>query len=380
MAKRNSEGYWVESLSRWQCNVTNDDGQRKTFTSKTPGKKGKLTVERKADEWLESGAKDGSIRVAAAFDAFIEHIKGQGTSETYWGPYVSIGKTWLKPYIGTKRLSSVTESQLEGILQKAKNKGLAEKSIKNIRSCIMAFLKYARKSKMTTLHPEELTLPKGAKGSEKFTLTEDEYRVLMTSDKSTYRGKVVDEWYIHAFRFAVLMGYRPGELEGLQERDVKGDMVYTVRGLSAKGKQTNLKNKNARRTKKLNALAKNELEAQRLMLKQHGVISPWLFPAKDGGSIKHKTYCNALKRYLTYNGIGQRTLQDGSSRLLTPYEFRHTWVSINDEMPDGLKKRAVGWSKSFDGDSYNHHLESDAARIANFEDAKIKAVLDEAKQ
>ena len=379
MAKRNSEGYWVESLERWQCNVTNDDGQRKTFTCKTPGKKGKLTVERKADEWLESGAKDGSIRVSAAFDSFIEHIKGQGTSKTYWRPYTSIGESWIKPYIGTKRLASVTESELESILQKARNKGLAEKSIKNIRSCIMAFLKYARKSKMTTLHPEELTMPKGAKPSEKFTLTEAEYQVLMDSDKTTFYRKEVEEWYIHAFRFAVLMGYRPGELAGLQERDIKGDIVSTVRGISEYDDITNLKNKNAQRKKKLNDLAKKELEAQRDMLKKRGVISPWLFPQPNGGPIDHDKYRVALTRYLKHNNIGKRTLKDGSTRYLTPYEFRHTWVSFQDEMPDGLKKRAIGWSKSFGGDQYNHKLESDTDRIAAFEDAKFKGIMQDKK-
>lgn len=380
MAKRNSEGYWVESLSRWQCNVTNDDGQRKTFTCKTPGRKGKLTAERKADEWLEAGAKDGSIRTGSAYDAFIEHIKGQGTSQSYWRPYTSIGEVWIKPYIGTKRLASVTESELEGILQRARNKGLSEKSIKNIRSCIMAFLKYARKSKLTTLHPEELTMPKGAKESEKFTLTEAEYQILMASDKTTYYGIEVDEWYIHAFRFAVLMGYRPGELAGLQERDIQGDMVHTVRGISDDGEVTNLKNKNARRTKKLNDLAKKELEAQRAMLKKHGIISPWVFPRPDGTVIDHDNYRAMLYRYFKHNNIGERTLKDGTTRYLTPYEFRHTWVSVNDEMPDGLKKRAAGWSKSFDGDNYNHQLETDAMRIASFEDAKFKAMLETEKQ
>lgn len=376
MAKRNSEARWIEKAQRWQCNVTNDDGERKTFVCNTPGKKGKLAAERKADEWLENGTKDGSIRVSAAFDEFIEHIKGQGTSETYWEPYVSIGRTWIKPYLGAKKVLSLSENQLEGILQKAASKGLAEKTIKNIRACIMAFLKYCRKSKLTTLHPEELVIPKGCKSSEKFTLTESEYKLLMTSDKTMFRGKVVDEWYIHAYRFAILMGYRPGELAGIQEKDINGDIITISRGISDKGKLTNLKNKNAKRTKKINSLAMKELEAQRIMLKKKGVISPWMFPQPDGTVIDHNTYRRTLKRYFEYNGIGKRTLANGEERYITPYEFRHTWVSVNDDMPDGLKKRAAGWSKSFDGDTYNHQLKSDAERIANFEDSKFKALLD----
>lgn len=375
MAKRNSQGYWVESASRWQCNVTNDDGERKTFTSKTPGKKGKLIVERKADEWLESGTKNGSIRVEAAFDNFIDHIKGQGTSKTYWRPYISIGNVWIKPYIGTKRISNVTESELESILQKARNKGLAKKSIKNIRSCITAFLKYARKAKLTKLHPEDLTMPKGARESEKFAMTEDEVCVLMTSDKTMQRGKMVDEWYIHAFRFSVLMGYRPGEVAGFQLSDIHGDFISTVRGVSEYDDITDLKNKNAKRTKMINSLAMQEIDAQRRMLKQYHVISPWLFPQPNGEKINHDKYRVALRRYFAYNQIGKRTLMDGSERYLTPYEFRHTWVSANDELPDGLKKRVIGWSESFSGDSYNHKMEADNRKVAFFEEAKFNAIL-----
>lgn len=191
--KRQTEARWIENANRWQVNVTSADGNRKTFVSSKPGKKGKLEAERKADDWLEDGCMGSGTRVSVAFDAFIEHIKGQGTSPTYWEPYVSIGRTWIKPNIGTRRMSAITETQLESILQKANEKGLAEKSIKNIRSCIMAFLKYARKSNMTTLHPEELRMPKGSKESEKFTLTEQEIQVLLSSSKTCYRGKEIDE-------------------------------------------------------------------------------------------------------------------------------------------------------------------------------------------
>jgi len=83
---------------------------------------------------------------------------------------------------------------------------------------------------------------------------------------------------------------------------------------------------------------------------------------------------------LEHNGIGKRTLKDGSSRYITPYEFRHTWVSANDQMPDGLKKRAAGWSKSFDGNNYNHQMQSDAIRIAEYENERFQQLLDNQKK
>jgi len=55
MAKeRRAEAVWIEARSRWQINVQRD-GKRKTFTSSTPGRKGKHEAEGKADDWLEAG-------------------------------------------------------------------------------------------------------------------------------------------------------------------------------------------------------------------------------------------------------------------------------------------------------------------------------------
>lgn len=43
----------------------------------------------------------------------------------------------------------------------------------------------------------------------------------MTSDKTMFRGKEIVDPYVNAYRFAVLTGLRPGELLGLQWKDVK---------------------------------------------------------------------------------------------------------------------------------------------------------------
>lgn len=53
MPTRKNEARWIEARERWQINVQ-QDGERRTFTSKTPGKKGKVEAERKADAWMEN--------------------------------------------------------------------------------------------------------------------------------------------------------------------------------------------------------------------------------------------------------------------------------------------------------------------------------------
>ena len=53
MPTRKTEAAWIESRKRWQINVQ-IEGERRTFTSSSPGRKGKIEAEKKADHWLES--------------------------------------------------------------------------------------------------------------------------------------------------------------------------------------------------------------------------------------------------------------------------------------------------------------------------------------
>ncbi|MBO7171653.1 MAG: hypothetical protein J6V52_01675, partial [Bacteroidaceae bacterium] len=68
---RRAEAAWVESRSRWQINVQ-QGGKRKTFTSSTPGRKGKHEAESKADEWLDAGQPD-DIRFDRAWEIYLTH-------------------------------------------------------------------------------------------------------------------------------------------------------------------------------------------------------------------------------------------------------------------------------------------------------------------
>ena len=55
------------------------------------------------------------------------------------------------------------------------------------------------------------------------------------------------------------------------------------------------------------------------------------------------------------------------------FEMRHTYVSINDEMPDGLKKKALGHSENM---GTNGHLKvSDLDRITEYSDAALKKII-----
>lgn len=68
-----------------------------------------------------------------------------------------------------------------------------------------------------------------------------------------------------------------------------------------------------------------------------------------------------LRRYCKYNGI----------TVVTPYELRHTFVSIAKKLPEGFVKTVIGHSKSMDTFGvYGHALTGDdEATTAALEDA-----------
>lgn len=368
MKLRQNEAKWIEAQNRWQINVTSEDGKRKTFCSATGavGKKGKLEAERKADEWLESNLRNKTAKVEDAFGRFIDHLK-MTTSASHWKPYESIGKNWILPHYGSKKISALTEGDCERAIAYAFEAGKSKKYLTNIRGCISSFLKFCRKNKLSTLMPEELRIPSGAKESQRFTLTEEEIRVLFSPC----------EWrYIHMYRFLLLSDLRPGELIGLKWEDFDGDCFTVNRAINTHGGITAGKNHNAHRTLKLTPLAAEEIQAQRDMLKAEGLVSPWAFPTSKGNPVSQNKLRAYWRDYCERMQIGRRIESDGAERYITPYEFRHTCYSVNKDMPTTLKKMAFGHSRNFDGDRvYNHEMEGDRERIAEYSQEAFSRIL-----
>ena len=102
------------------------------------------------------------------------------------------------------------------------------------------------------------------------------------------------------------------------------------------------------------------------MLRQYGIVSPYLFPAPDGGCLVHKNFYRAWGRYCEFNKIPHTSL----------YELRHTYVSVNKEMPEGLKKMVVGHSQDMDTEgTYGHQMAGDMAKAAAFTDAAFADII-----
>lgn len=368
MSMRKNESVWVESRQRWQINVQNE-GERKTFASNLPGKKGKIEAKKKADRWLESHLQDENVRIEVLLHRYYEKLK-QTTSMSHYKQYEKYIRLYAKPVIGKKRISKLTKADLQSVIDRAYNeRHLSKKTLENVRGFLMSFLKYCRDCNATTMFVDKLTIPKSATPSNKQIIFPDELPVLFGTTKTIWRGGETDDFFIHAYRFAVLTGIRPGELIALENKNINGNRVVIKNSINDYGELTDGKNDNARRVFVLNSLEQQVLSDQREMLRKAGCISPYVFPEKDMGPMSQQNFRRAWKRFCAYNGI---------EHALTPYEMRHTFVSINDEMPEGLKKMVVGHSRSMDTEgTYGHIKSGDLERASEYSEQAFLRVIGE---
>lgn len=354
---RTAEARWLEPQARWRVDVQ-QDGVRKSFYSSKPGRKGKLEAERKADIWLDDNTPGGGQRAEVLLDLWMDSLKAS-TSKSHWHQYQGYVNKWIKPVIGKKRIESVTENDLQRVINNAYNNGdLAAKTLRNLRAALCNFIKFCRAERTTQLRPENLKVPNSARKSNKKILQPDDLRLLFAADETVYDKAIIKDIYVHAYRFQVLTGLRPGELFGLRWSDIRGNVVTIRRSVNEYGEVTQGKNDNALRSFELPAQAVKELHEQKEMLARLNLISPHVFCCADGQPINQRRYRGAWKRYCKHNGFCDMT---------TPYELRHTFVSVTDELPTGLKKMVVGHSQSMDTEGvYGHQKQGDMARAAKY--------------
>ena len=335
MANRTNTAVWMENQNRWQINVQKD-GIRRSFTSSTPGRAGQREANAKADAWLDNSIVNANEKISKIFEAYIEECKAIYSKSMYNG-LQSRYNTWMMPVIGNIKISALTEQHIQRIINSAYAAGKSKKTLMNLRADLYAFVKYCRKCKYTTLFPENITIPKDAEFKEKHILLPDDLRNLFTCHNTLVRGKEVFEELIYAFRFHVLTGLRPGELLGLEWQDIDWDTntVHIQRSINKFQETTKGKNKTANRYFALSDIAAEVLREQQ-KINAFGRVF---------GNITPIYYSKRWHKFCEYNGISR----------VTPYELRHTFVSVSAEMPEGMLQKLVGHTKSMDSfGTYGH--------------------------
>lgn len=349
---RRAEAIWVEARSRWQINVQRD-GKRKTFTSPVPGRKGKHEAEAKADEWLDAGQPD-EMRFDAAWPVFLEHIR-KTTGTANYKDHECIGRVWLLPVLGTKRLSKLKLADVQDIVDDAAAQGKSARTCKNIKSKFFAFALFAADQHwdMDSINPKKVKISKKAPKAVRTIVQPDQLQVLFRVGTELCYGVERPCFYIYAFRLFVLTGMRRGELCGLTWDDYKDGVLIVQRSINRFREVTDGKNENAQRYIPLTSHSIALLDAQREMLRERGITSKWIFPDTHGRRLVPNNLYKSWQKYSAQRGI--------SSSL---HELRHTFVSImENDVPDPLLKRVVGHSESMDTHGvYGHAMDGDLRR------------------
>jgi len=358
MKVRTNNAVWNEKYKRWQLQVQMD-GVRRTFYSSTRGAAGKRECNAKADAWIQTGVASTNRRMHTCVQEWLETLKPtrEMQSSAAYKQYEYIMRVRILPTLGRKRVDDVSNGDIQRIINKAANDGLSKKTLQNIRGCFVAFFKYARKNRYTTFEVQDIDIPRDAPKVHKDVLQPDALNTVLDVNTVTFRGKLVEDYYVNAYRWQLVTGMRPGEMIARTKADVRDGYVYITSARNNYGEITRGKNDNAVRKIRLTPMAEKILRDQADAERRFGISSTLLFPDKDGGYLNERNLYKHWCKFQKDNGIEHISL----------YELRHTFVSVCAEsVPETLLKLVVGHSENMDTTGvYGHFMRGQLERAAD---------------
>ena len=328
---------------RWRLRVS-INGSVRSFSSTVPGRRGREDVERRA---RESGRLSELVTFGTAWNRYLEEVEALTGPENYTNTE-SIGRNYLLPELRDRKLSSLTLQDFQTILFRARKKDgseLSKKTLSNIRGVIVNFSKYCQGAKIMDLPLSLLRVPKNAPKIGKEILQPDQARRLMHDFE--------DEWYINLWRWLLCTGMRPGEALGLKWSDIENGIVTIRRAQNYRGRETEGKNDNARRSFMLNSILDGILADQNR--KTWRLNSEYVF-CNHAGKVSLQT--------VTKNSWCRISREMGSKT--SPYGLRHTFISfMSQALPEQALKDWVGHSVRMDTyGTYRHAVNGEAERTA----------------
>jgi integrase len=214
--------------------------------------------------------------------------------------------------------------------------------------------------------PFALTIPRGARKAVRKILQPDDLRLLFSEDTISHYGRKNECFYINAFRLIVILGLRRGELCGLRSEDLKDNILHIQRSINSINEITTGKNENANRYIALPKHAQKILADQKSLLSRNAIVSPWLFPDKEGGQMDS----NSLYKYWLY--LSQTARHAVQSARIATYHGQRPQIGY----AESLLKMMVGHSEAMDTDGvYGHEFSGDLERTARIVDNVYDRIL-----
>ena len=347
---------WIEQEKRWSLR-TSINGTIRRFTSSKPGQAGKREVLRKYRAFMD-GKSVSPLLVCDAWNKFLDHIIFKNGKSDAWINLDKYGRNYILPKIGKMLIQNVTLLDLQDIINNAKpvskKEQLSRKTLLNLRSSIMQFVRFCIAAEYMDPLRGELFIPKAAKQKEKVILQPDDIRRL-------FQGPA-DDWYINVFRFGCVTGLRTGEILGIKTSDIRAGVLTVNRSINVRNEITPGKTDRAHRQIYLNKVAQRIIDEN--VRRNQLLETDWIFCSKSGGPLSQSSLRNAWLR------IAAERQLPGSI-----YSLRHTFISLmKNELPESTLKRIVGHSQSFDtiGGVYDHVVDGELQKAAKIIDVNFR--------
>ena len=332
---------------RWRIRFMKE-GKTFSFSSKTPGPKGRREVMAKFDQWYYSEGT-GEKTVSRVASEFLEDVAARrGASSEAYTQYERYIRLYIVPRCGSRKICKMTLRDWQHIINEAQGakKPLSEKTLKSLRGIIMGIIKFGYQDYQCELLRGDLYIPRGRYKGEKEILQNYDIKKLLEPS---------DLWYHPLFCFLLLTGMRPGEALGLQVSDFSYNRVTIRRAINAKKQITEGKNENARRVIPIGELADGILRQTIRRNEEMNLDTEWIFCSPDGSQGNQSTMRNHWNQLKKERGL------PGSV-----YSLRHTFISMmKSVLPEQSIKDVVGHSVSMDTfGTYGHIIEGEDKKIA----------------
>ena len=341
---------------RWRIRVM-VEGKTHSFSCKTPGAKGRKEVIRKYNDWLYNEGS-GEKTVGRVCEEYLRDLEARcgKTSAAYFQNECYI-RCYIAPACASRKMCKMTLRNWQDVINgasRANGEPLSAKTLKNLRSIIMGVIKYGYADYQCEPLRGDLYIPQNRKKGEREILQKEDIKRLFEPSPLHY-------W--PAFCFMAITGLRPGECLGLQVEDLDDDCVRIRRAVNSRNYITSGKNRNARRTVPIGAIAKRILQETIQRNEDNRLRTNWIFCSPDGSQGNQMTMKNQWNRLKA-----QRDLPG------TLYSLRHTFVSlVKNVLPEAAIKSYVGHSESMPTLSvYGHEMNDDRRQTAQIIDLTFK--------
>lgn len=361
MEKYKFNPIWYPERGQWMLNVQRD-GIRKQFTSTKTGRAGSSECKKKAMNWVDNRQDKSETRLDKAWEEYLAYCEPMVDIDTYI-QREKYGRLYITSILPNKKMGQYTDQDWQNLIAHAAGKTsertgrkLSRKTLMNIRSVIVNFCSFAKRSNMIASVPE-ITIPKSAKFLPKVIMQPNDVIGLFTAP---------EEWWIHLWRFRVVMGYRPSEALGFKWSDINSGYIMMNRAITIHNTLSDGKTDSAQRLVKLPKIAVFILLQQRAMLEKAGVKSEWVFPKRDGNPPKQNGVKSAWDKYRARNDVN-----------CSLYKMRHTFVSLmKSELPLPLLRAMIGHTEEMDTiGTYGTGVTGDKEKTAEIIDQVFEKML-----